>query len=292
MSHEADSEKVDLHPHVDALYMHSDSPSMILERVDIPVSANIKLEAKDGEEDTWLGLRESGLEKSINPTHGSSGTRFARSKGHGRQLEKEPSDLNYPQATSHERRFHEDVISYSGRELLDVKEVHNPQGVSQVRLSKDVHRSSFSDFRGMSSIGDASGEELGQGQLQVQKDRGEPVSPSVSSNGGHSRADLSSGYPLRDSERGREKNRRRREGISRSGIREGAHGSKPRPQADNNGWKGDKDLHYREKQDFSEMGFHYQQDTENNRQVRCNLHQQTDIVSQLRTSSKLTHFYM
>jgi hypothetical protein len=286
MSHEADSEKVDLHPHVDALYMHSDSPSMILERVDIPVSANVQLEAKDGDEDTWLGLQESGLEKSIDPTHGSSGTRFARSKGHGRQLEKEPSDLNYPQATSHERRFHEDVVSYSGRELMDVEEVQNPQGVSQVRLSEDVHR-----------IGDASGEELGQGQLQVQKDRGEPVSPSVSSNGGHSRADLSradlsSGYPLRDSERGREKNRRRREGISRSGIREGTHGSKPRPQADNNGWKGDKDLHYREKQDFSEMGFQYQQDTENNRQVRCNLHQQTDIVSQLRTRSKLAHFYM
>ncbi|CAM6016758.1 unnamed protein product, partial [Sphagnum balticum] len=270
MSHEADSEKVDSHPHVDALYMHSDSPSMILERVDIPVSANVQLEAKDGEEDTWLGPQESGLEKSINPTHGSSGTRFARSKGHGRQLEKEPSDLNYPQATSHERRFHEDVVSYSGRELLDVEEVHNPQGVSQVRLSKDVHRSSFSDFRGMSSIRDASGEELGQGQLPVQKDRGEPVSPSVSSNGGHSRADLSSGYPLRDSERGREKNRRRREGISRSGIREGAHGSKPRPQADNNGWKGDKDLHYREKQDFSEMGFQYRQDTENSRQAEDN----------------------
>ncbi len=277
---------MDLHPHVDALYMHSDSPSMILERVDIPVSANIQLEAKDGEEDTWLGPQESGVEKSINPTHESSGTRFARSKGHGRQLEKEPSDLNYPQATSHERRFHEDVVSYSGRELLDVEEVRNPQGV----FSEDVHRSSFSDFRGMSSIRDASGEELGQGQLQVQKDRGEPVSPSVSSNGGHSRADLSSGYPLRDSERGREKNRRRREGISRSGIREGAHGSKPRPQADNNGWKGDKDLHYREKQDFSEMGFQYRQDIENNRQVRCNLHQQTDIVSQLRTVQNLHTF--
>jgi hypothetical protein len=40
------------------------------------------------------------------------------------------------------------------------------------------------------------------------------------------------------------------------------------------------------------MGFQYQQDTENNRQVRCNLHQQTDIVSQLRTRSKLAHFYM
>jgi hypothetical protein len=119
-----------------------------LERVDTPVSGNRHLKATDGAEEAIPGQQESGLEQSIDLSVIISSTRFARSEGRGgsgRQLEKEPNDLNYPRATSYERRFHEDVVSYSGREPPDVEEVHNPQWVySPVRVSEDAHRSSFS----------------------------------------------------------------------------------------------------------------------------------------------------
>jgi hypothetical protein len=193
-------------PHINTLQAVSDSPhSVKLERVDTPVSGNRHLKATDGAEEAIPGQQESGLEQSIDPSVIISSTRFARSEGRGgsgRQLEKEPDDLNYPRATSYERRFHEDVVSYSGREPPDVEEVHNPQwAYSPVRLSEDARRSSFSDYKSISSMLDTSIEGQGNGQLQVHKESRLSFSH-ASSNGGHLRADHSSGY-LRDSERGR-----------------------------------------------------------------------------------------
>jgi hypothetical protein len=256
-------------PHINTLQAVSDSPhSVKLERVDTPVSGNRHLKATGGAEEAIPGQQESGLERSIDPSVIISSTRFARSEGHGssgRQLEKEPDDLNYSQATSYERRFHEDVVSYSGREPPDVEEVHNPQwAYSPVRLSEDARRSSFSDYKSISSMLDTSIEGQGNGQLQVHKESRLSFSH-ASSNGGHLRADHSSGY-LRDSERGREMYRRRREGISRDTIPEGVNGSNWRPQADSIVWQGDEDLQYREKQKFSEMGFPHKPDNESNGQ--------------------------
>jgi hypothetical protein len=136
-------------PHINTLQAVSDSPhSVKLERVDTPVSGNKHLKAIDGAEEAIPGQQESGLEQSIELSVIISSTRFARSEGRGgsgRQLKKKPNDLNYPRAISYERRFHEDVISYSGREPPDVEEVHNPQwAYFPVRVSKDARRSSFS----------------------------------------------------------------------------------------------------------------------------------------------------